>query len=107
MIIAAFLQVANFHVAMIFGREFAGAAFVYWSLSLEEQFYLLLPFLVLFSGRRLPYVLALADNGASGAIDRHPELIAGVNIVGSHVTNQAVADSLGKPFVAPRAALSA
>jgi peptidoglycan/LPS O-acetylase OafA/YrhL len=59
MIVAAFLQVANFHVAMIFGQEFAGAAFVYWSLSLEEQFYLLLPFLVLLSGRRLPYVLAL------------------------------------------------
>jgi alanine dehydrogenase len=53
----------------------------------------------------LPYVLALADNGAIGAIDRHPELVGGVNIVGSHVTNQAVADSLGKEFVDPRNAL--
>jgi len=56
---AAFLQVANFHSALVYGREFAGAAFIYWSLSLEEQFYLVLPFLVLLSGRRLPLVLAL------------------------------------------------
>jgi len=53
------LQIANFHVARIFGVEFAGAAFVYWSLSLEEQFYIALPLLVFISGRRLPWVLAL------------------------------------------------
>lgn len=58
-VVAAFLQVANFHGAMVYGREFAGPAFVYWSLSLEEQFYLVLPFLILVSGRRLPLVLGL------------------------------------------------
>jgi peptidoglycan/LPS O-acetylase OafA/YrhL len=52
------LQIANFHVARIFGVEFAGAAFVYWSLSLEEQFYIALPLLIFISGRRLPWVLA-------------------------------------------------
>jgi len=59
-VIAAFLQVANLHIAMVFGEVYPGAAFVYWSLSLEEQFYLLLPFIVLFSGRWLPWVLAAA-----------------------------------------------
>jgi peptidoglycan/LPS O-acetylase OafA/YrhL len=34
-----------------------GASFVYWSLSLEEQFYLVFPFLILLSRRLLPYVL--------------------------------------------------
>jgi len=33
--------------------------FVHWSLSLEEQFYLLLPFIVFFSGRRLSLILAI------------------------------------------------
>lgn len=59
MALSALLQVANFHVAHVFGKEFAGAAFVYWSLSMEEQFYLALPFIILLSGRRLPYVLGL------------------------------------------------
>jgi peptidoglycan/LPS O-acetylase OafA/YrhL len=57
--VAAMLQLANFHVAMIFGSEFAGAGFVYWSLSLEEQFYIVLPLVVFISGRWLPYVLAV------------------------------------------------
>ena len=34
-----------------------GASFPYWSLSLEEQFYLLLPIVAFLSGRRLPWVL--------------------------------------------------
>ena len=57
MVLAAVLQFANVYVGLIFGTEFAGAAFVYWSLSLEEQFYLVLPLLVLLSGRKLRYVL--------------------------------------------------
>jgi alanine dehydrogenase len=43
----------------------------------------------------LPYALALADRGVKGAIERHPELAPGVNLVGSAVTNPAVAASLG------------
>ena len=59
-VLFAFLQVANFYVAHVFGQEFSGAAFVYWSLSLEEQFYLLLPLLVFISGRKLSYILCLS-----------------------------------------------
>ena len=59
MVVTAALQIANFHVAQVFGEQFAGAAFVYWSLSLEEQFYLLLPLLVFVSRQWLPCVLAL------------------------------------------------
>ncbi len=55
--VAALLDVANFRQIMIFGRFDPGASFPYWSLSLEEQFYILLPFAVFFAGRRLPYAL--------------------------------------------------
>jgi peptidoglycan/LPS O-acetylase OafA/YrhL len=48
-----------------------GASFAYWSLSLEEQFYLLLPFAVLLLGRRLPLVLA-AVLAAAFAVPRGP-----------------------------------
>ncbi|MCP5204709.1 MAG: acyltransferase [Pseudomonadales bacterium] len=58
MVVAAALQIANFHVARVFGEAFSGAAFVYWSLSLEEQFYLLLPLLVFVSRGKLPLLLA-------------------------------------------------
>lgn len=57
--IAAVLQVANLRFATTFGSSEYGASFVYWSLSLEEQFYLLLPLLVLVSRRFLPYVLGV------------------------------------------------
>ncbi|MFZ5601767.1 MAG: acyltransferase family protein, partial [Pseudomonadota bacterium] len=57
--IAGILQVANFRFADVFGRTEYGASFVYWSLSLEEQFYLIFPFLILLSKKRLPWVLAL------------------------------------------------
>ncbi|NIR42117.1 MAG: hypothetical protein GWN79_28795 [Actinobacteria bacterium] len=55
----------------------------------------------------LPYVVALADHGVEGAIRRHPELAPGVNIVGSAVTNSAVADSLGAEHVELSTVLSA
>jgi len=55
--IAGVLQVANLRFAESFGQSEYGASFVYWSLSLEEQFYLVLPLLVLISRRLLPYVL--------------------------------------------------
>lgn len=55
--VAAVLQVANVRFAEAFMQWEYGASFVYWSLSLEEQFYLLFPFLILLSRRLLPYVL--------------------------------------------------
>jgi peptidoglycan/LPS O-acetylase OafA/YrhL len=55
--VAGVLQVANLRFAETFGRSEYGASFVYWTLSLEEQFYLILPLLVLVSRRFLPYVL--------------------------------------------------
>jgi peptidoglycan/LPS O-acetylase OafA/YrhL len=58
-VIAALLDVANFRIAIIYGKAEPGAAFPYWSLSLEEQFYILLPIALFFAGRRLPWVLAV------------------------------------------------
>ncbi|GLQ49258.1 acyltransferase family protein [Dyella flava] len=56
--LAGMLNVANFRFAStIFHREY-GASFVYWSLSLEEQFYLLLPLLVLCLRRRIDVFMA-------------------------------------------------
>lgn len=57
--VAAMLGLANVHFAHVFLRLPGGAMMHYWSLSLEEQFYLVLPFLVFFAGRRLPLVLIL------------------------------------------------
>lgn len=55
--IAAIMQVANLRFAEAFMRWEYGASFAYWSLSLEEQFYLLFPLLILLSRRFLPYAL--------------------------------------------------
>lgn len=55
--VAAVLQVANIRFAQAFMQWEYGSSFVYWSLALEEQFYLLLPLLILLSRRWLPYVL--------------------------------------------------
>lgn len=56
--VAALMGVANIHFAMIVTDGGGlGTAAPYWSLSLEEQFYLLLPLVVWLSGRRLPAVL--------------------------------------------------
>jgi len=43
----------------------------------------------------LPYVLALADRGLKGAIDSHPGLAKGVNVMGGRVTLAAVAEGTG------------
>jgi alanine dehydrogenase len=48
----------------------------------------------------LPYVLALADLGVTGAIARDPGLAPGINVAGGHVTHPAVAEALGMPYVA-------
>ncbi len=54
---AAVLNVANFRTILVFGRYELAVSSPYWSLSLEEQFYFLFPFLILLSGRRLPLVV--------------------------------------------------
>jgi alanine dehydrogenase len=54
----------------------------------------------------LPYVLALADLGLAAAVTRFPELESGINVVGDRVTHEAVAQSLGAPYVAAREALA-
>lgn len=59
----AVLQVANIGFVLCFGQighqYECGANFYYWSLSLEEQFYLLLPFMAFLFRKRLPWVLAV------------------------------------------------
>lgn len=55
--VAGMLNVANFRFADAFFRYEYGASFVYWSLSLEEQFYLLLPLVVALVRRRLALLL--------------------------------------------------
>lgn len=58
MFVAGVLDVANFHVALNM-REKIGTAFAQWSLSLEEQFYLLLPFAAFLLRRHLVALLLL------------------------------------------------
>ena len=55
--IAGLLQFANVRFAQSFGRIEYGVSFSYWSLSLEEQFYVVLPLLALLLRRYLTVVL--------------------------------------------------
>lgn len=57
--LASALQVQNLHMAYIFGDGRIPNNFLYWSLSLEEQFYLVLPFIVLLSGKFLRHTLVI------------------------------------------------
>jgi alanine dehydrogenase len=54
----------------------------------------------------LPYVAAVAEKGVRKAVTTDPTLVPGVTTVDGHVTNPAVADSLGHPFVDPLQALA-
>ncbi|WP_211462658.1 acyltransferase family protein [Collimonas silvisoli] len=58
--LAGVFNYGNFRLREIFGRSEYGASFPYWSLSLEEQFYLLLPFVAIIFRRWLPWVLVMA-----------------------------------------------
>ena len=55
--LAGLLQVANFRFADSFASYPYGASFAYWSLSLEEQFYLALPLLLLLLRKRIVVLL--------------------------------------------------
>jgi alanine dehydrogenase len=46
----------------------------------------------------LPYVLAFADHGLEGALEKLPSLRPGVNVAGGKVTHPAVADATGMPY---------
>ena len=46
----------------------------------------------------LPYVLALAEHGVSGAINDIPGLRPGVNVAEGKVTHQAVAEGTGMEY---------
>jgi peptidoglycan/LPS O-acetylase OafA/YrhL len=58
MFVAGLLDFANFHLAGSYGGH-PGIAFPQWSLSLEEQFYIMLPFAAFFLRRYLVPLLAL------------------------------------------------
>jgi peptidoglycan/LPS O-acetylase OafA/YrhL len=58
MFVAGILDVANFRIALANGGK-SGTAFVQWSLSLEEQFYLLLPFAAFVFRKHLTALLLL------------------------------------------------
>jgi peptidoglycan/LPS O-acetylase OafA/YrhL len=55
---AAFLNVENFLLWKALGRGELSTPNIHWTLSLEEQFYLVLPLLVFAARKRLPLVLA-------------------------------------------------
>lgn len=57
--VAAFTHVANLRFAEGFGNWAIGDSFPYWSLSLEEQFYIALPLLALLAGRHTATVLLI------------------------------------------------
>jgi alanine dehydrogenase len=53
----------------------------------------------------LPYVVTIANEGVRGAMAAHAELVGGVTTVAGSVTQPAVAEALGRPFVDPASAL--
>jgi alanine dehydrogenase len=55
----------------------------------------------------LRYAVTLASKGVEKATSIHPELLAGINVVGDDVCHPAVAESLGVGHVPPAEALAA
>ena len=56
--VTAILAVNNLRFGALFGVGDTGITFPYWSLSLEEQFYLLLPIAIYFLRKRLVFLMA-------------------------------------------------
>ncbi len=54
----------------------------------------------------LPFVLALADHGAAAAMAADPHLLAGLNVIGGHVTEPHVAETLGYDYLPPAEAIA-
>ncbi|MEI2652081.1 MAG: sigma-70 family RNA polymerase sigma factor [Microthrixaceae bacterium] len=54
----------------------------------------------------LPFVLALADQGATAALLANPHLLGGLNVCRGFVTESAVAEALGYEYVPPADALA-
>lgn len=57
--IAGIFHFANYRFATVFGRSEYGVSFVYWSLSLEEQFYITLPLIILIFRKKTTWIVAL------------------------------------------------
>jgi alanine dehydrogenase len=55
----------------------------------------------------LRYAISLASLGVGGAVEAYPELLSGLNVVGTSVCHPAVAESLGVTHVSPQEALAA
>ena len=55
----------------------------------------------------LPFVLAIADHGVLGAIEKGPGLLSGVNVAAGQVTHPAVAEGVGLPYTPVDEALGA
>lgn len=58
--IVAALQMADFYFPSAYQHREYTASLIYWSLSLEEQFYLLLPLLIVLLRKKLPWLLLAA-----------------------------------------------
>jgi|HubBroStandDraft_1064217.scaffolds.fasta_scaffold00021_57 peptidoglycan/LPS O-acetylase OafA/YrhL len=86
---AALANVENFHLAATFGAGPSGTSFVYWSLSLEEQFYLVLPIAAFLLRRRLPWLAAalvalqiFQPRGLVTMVTRTDAILLGVLVAG-------------------------
>lgn len=57
--VAGVFNFANYRFADVFGKREYGSSFVYWSLSLEEQFYITLPIIILIFKRKIVWIIGI------------------------------------------------